>query len=176
MSFRPALNFSSIEAGVIGKLFARIPIACDIALATAAIGGTNGTSPTSCTPNGCPPLATSMTTVSIIGMSRLVGHPVIKETGVKHQAIAAGKILFVESPSDTLDSTALNLAFDIALVYCFACILKSGVPDDVHLTGLWIDLDVHDVKPKGIANPDWVSGSPADNCASSTIESTCNFL
>ena len=103
-------------------------------------------------------------------------HPVIKETGVKHQAIAADKILFVESPSDTLDSTALNLAFDIALVYCFACILKSGVPDDVHLTGLCIDLDVHDVKPKGIADPAWVSGSPADNRAFSTVESTCNFL
>jgi hypothetical protein len=80
-------------------------------------------------------------------------HPAIEETGVKHQAIVVDKILFVESPADTLDSTALNLAFDIAWVYCFACILKSGVPDEVHLTGLWMNLDVHDVKPKGFANP-----------------------
>ena len=73
MSFGPSHDFSSIVAGVIGKPFIRAPIACEIALATAAIVGTNGTSPKPRTPNGCPSLATSTTTVSIIGRSRLVG-------------------------------------------------------------------------------------------------------
>jgi len=44
-----------------------------MALATAAIGGTIGTSPTPRAPNGCRGFGTSIMTVSIIGMSDATG-------------------------------------------------------------------------------------------------------
>ena len=55
-----------------GKCSILTPRASCIALATAAIGGTNDTSPTPRTPRGWPGLATSTMTVSIIGRSKLV--------------------------------------------------------------------------------------------------------
>ena len=64
---------SNMVAGVMGNRLVRIPMASEMALATAAMGGTSGTSPTPRTPNGWPLLATSTMTVSIMGRSRLVG-------------------------------------------------------------------------------------------------------
>ena len=49
------------------------PVASDTALAIAGVGGTILASPTPLTPNGCPGLATSTMTVSIIGKSKEVG-------------------------------------------------------------------------------------------------------
>ena len=51
----------------------RMPIASAIALATAAIGGTIGTSPTPRAPNGWRGFGTSTMTVSIIGRSEATG-------------------------------------------------------------------------------------------------------
>ena len=51
----------------------RSPVASQIALATAAIGGTIGTSPTPRAPNGWRGFGTSTITASIIGMSEATG-------------------------------------------------------------------------------------------------------
>src|SRR5262249_29870361 len=73
----PSPPFLSIAArsrgGDIGRSRMRTPIASLIALATAAIGGTIGTSPTPRAPNGCRGLAFSTMTVSIIGTSGATG-------------------------------------------------------------------------------------------------------
>src|SRR5271156_2320514 len=64
---------SSTRGGDIGRSRKRTPIASAIALATAAIGGTIGTSPTPRAPNGWRGLGTSTITVSIIGISEATG-------------------------------------------------------------------------------------------------------
>ena len=51
----------------------RMPIASAIALATAAIGGTIGTSPTPLAPNGWRGFGISTKTASIIGRSEATG-------------------------------------------------------------------------------------------------------
>ena len=62
-----------LVAGFIGSRLIRTPVARARAFAIAAGGGTMLASPTPRAPNGCPGLATSTITVSIIGRSRLVG-------------------------------------------------------------------------------------------------------
>src|SRR4051794_10240555 len=59
--------------GDIGRSRSRSPVASAIALATAAIGGTIGTSPTPRAPNGCRGLGTSIRIASIIGKSEQTG-------------------------------------------------------------------------------------------------------
>src|SRR5204862_7773056 len=59
--------------GDIGRLRIRMPVASAIALATAAIGGTIGTSPTPLAPNGWRGFGTSTITASIIGRSDATG-------------------------------------------------------------------------------------------------------
>src|SRR5689334_9458506 len=59
--------------GDIGRSVILMPSARETALATAAGGGTIGTSPTPRTPSGCDGLGTSTRMVSIIGRSRQVG-------------------------------------------------------------------------------------------------------
>ena len=61
------------RGGDIGRSRMRTPIASLIALATAAIGGTIGTSPTPRAPNGWRGFAFSTMTVSIIGTSGATG-------------------------------------------------------------------------------------------------------
>ena len=68
-----ASSAASSRGGDIGRSRSRIPVASAIALATAAIGGTIGTSPTPRAPNGCRGFGTSIRTVSIIGMSEATG-------------------------------------------------------------------------------------------------------
>src|SRR5215472_6432389 len=71
------LPFSSMAArsfgGDIGRLGIRTPMASRIAFATAAIGGTIGTSPTPRAPKGCLGFGTSTSTASIIGRSEATG-------------------------------------------------------------------------------------------------------
>jgi hypothetical protein len=59
--------------GDIGNSVSRKPVAWRTAFATAASGGTIGTSPTPRTPCGCLSLGTSMRTGSIIGRSEATG-------------------------------------------------------------------------------------------------------
>ena len=59
------VDSARIFGGDIGRSRSRIPAAAWIALATAAIGGTIGTSPTPPTPNGCRGFGTSTITASI---------------------------------------------------------------------------------------------------------------
>ncbi len=66
---KAARNFG----GDIGRSRNLSPVASAIALATAAIGGTIGTSPTPRAPNGCRGFGTSIRIVSIIGMSEQTG-------------------------------------------------------------------------------------------------------
>ena len=61
------------EARDIGSSVMRTPVALAIALATAAIGGMIGTSPTPRTPYGWLGLGTSTMTVSIMGKSEATG-------------------------------------------------------------------------------------------------------
>ena len=62
-----------IFGGDIGRSRRRIPVASAIAFATAAIGGTIGTSPTPRTPKGCRGFGTSTMIGSIIGKSDATG-------------------------------------------------------------------------------------------------------
>ena len=64
---------SGVSVGLIGRSVIRRPIAPWMALAIAGVGGTILASPTPLTPKGWSWLATSTITVSIMGMSRLVG-------------------------------------------------------------------------------------------------------
>src|SRR5947207_12592105 len=59
--------------GDIGRSRSRMPVAALIALATAAIGGTIGTSPQPRAPNGWRGFGTSIRIVSIIGISEATG-------------------------------------------------------------------------------------------------------
>ena len=68
-----ASSAASSRGGDIGRSRRRMPVASAIALATAAIGGTIGTSPTPRAPNGWRGFGTSIMTVSIIGMSEATG-------------------------------------------------------------------------------------------------------
>src|SRR5262245_66394224 len=66
-------NAASALGGDIGRSVRRRPVACRTAFATAASGGTIGTSPTPRTPCGCLSLGTSISTGSIIGRSEATG-------------------------------------------------------------------------------------------------------
>src|SRR5262249_7485657 len=68
-----ASSAASNRGGDIGRSRSRMPVASAIALATAAIGGTIGTSPQPRAPNGWRGFGTSTRTVSIIGMSEATG-------------------------------------------------------------------------------------------------------
>src|SRR3954469_3468453 len=68
-SSRAARSFG----GDIGRSRSRSPVASAIALATAAIGGTIGTSPAPRAPNGCRGFGTSIRIASIIGKSEQTG-------------------------------------------------------------------------------------------------------
>src|SRR5712691_12327496 len=59
--------------GDMGSLVIRTPMAWEMALARAARGGMMGTSPTPRSPKGWRGLGTSTSTVSIMGVSRVVG-------------------------------------------------------------------------------------------------------
>src|ERR1044071_4744513 len=59
--------------GDIGRSRSRSPVASAIALATAAIGGTIGTSPTPRAPNGCRGVGTPTRIASLIGKSEQTG-------------------------------------------------------------------------------------------------------
>src|SRR5437879_5133161 len=75
--FPPSPFFSHIAfrmaPGDMGSLVIRTPMAWEMALARAARGGMMGTSPTPRSPKGWRGLGTSTSTVSIMGMSRVVG-------------------------------------------------------------------------------------------------------
>src|SRR6202023_3510498 len=68
-----ASNAARNFGGDIGRSHRRMPVASKIALATAAIGGMSGTSPTPRAPNGWRGLGSSIMIVSIIGMSEATG-------------------------------------------------------------------------------------------------------
>src|SRR5262245_42835969 len=72
-AFRYAESAASTRGGDIGSSVKRMPVASRTAFATAASGGTIGTSPTPRTPYGCSGFATSTRTVSIIGRSDATG-------------------------------------------------------------------------------------------------------
>ena len=68
-----------MDAGDMGSLVSRTPMALWMALAMAARGGTMGDSPTPRIPKGWRGLGTWMITVSIIGRSTVVGILIIEE-------------------------------------------------------------------------------------------------
>jgi hypothetical protein len=91
----------------------RIPVASRIAFATAASGGTIGTSPTPRTP--CQ--VQRVRDLDDHGLDhrqiRRDRHPIVEEARVLHHAVGQ-YVCFVQGPSDALRSAALHLSFDIA--------------------------------------------------------------
>ena len=94
----------------------RTPIASRIALATAAIGGTIGTSPT-------PAHAERMARVRHLDDHRVdhrqVGgdrHAIVEEARILQPAVLVVDVFLVERPADALRGAALDLALDIARV------------------------------------------------------------
>ena len=74
----------------------RLPMACSIALASAAIGGQMLTSPTPFAPYGCAGFGTSTSTASIIGRSDATGAAVIQEPGVIQLTLLVVDVLLAQ--------------------------------------------------------------------------------
>ena len=126
----------------------RTPIASAIALATAAIGGTIGTSPTPRAPNG-------WRGFGVLDHDRLdhrqVGgdrHAVVEEARVIEAPVLVVDVFLVERPADALGHAALDLALDIGGVDRAADILDRGVAQDLDVAGLLVDLDIADMRRK----------------------------
>ena len=117
-----------IFGGDIGRSRRRIPVAPWIALATAAIGGTIGTSPTPRTPKGCRRIRHLDDDRVDHRQIRRDRHAIIEEPGVIEAPLLAVNVLLVERPADPLRNAALDLAFDIARMDGSADILRRGVP------------------------------------------------
>ena len=140
-----------IFGGDIGRSRSRAPVAAWIALATAAIGGTIGTSPTPRTPNG-------MARVRHLDEDRVdhrhVGRDraaVVEKARVIHAALLVVDVFLVERPADALGDAALDLALDIGWMDRAADILRRGVAQHRDMAGLGIDLDIADMRREGRA-------------------------
>ena len=90
-----------------------MPVALAMALATAAMGGTMGVSPTPRTPVG-------MARVRHLHDHRVDhrqvggdGHAIVEEARVLQLAVGAVDVLLVERPADALRRAALELALDV---------------------------------------------------------------
>ena len=115
------------------------------ALATAASGGTIGTSPTPRMPCGCFSFGTSIITGSIIGRSRGDGHAVVEEARVIELAVGVVDAFLVQGPADALRGAALDLALHVARMDRPADVLERGVADHLDVARLRVDLHVADV-------------------------------
>ena len=54
-------------------------------------------------------------------------HSIVEQRRVHHRALVVHEVLFVERPSDALDSAALNLPFDVCRVDRGPDVLRRGV-------------------------------------------------
>ena len=145
-----------IFGGDIGRSRSRIPIAAWIALATTAIGGRIGTSPTPRTPKGCRGFGTlddHCIDQWQVGRDR---HAIIKKPRVIETALLVVDVLLVERPADPLGDAALDLALYRAGMDGAADILRRGVAEHLHMSGLGIDFDIANMSRKRRPCP-WAS-------------------
>ena len=129
-----------------GSSVRRRPMAFLTALATAASGGTIGTSPT-------PAHAVRVLVVGHLDHDGLdhrqvAGdrHAVVEEARVIELAVGVEDALLVDGPADALGDAALDLALDVAWMDRPADVLERRVADDLHPAGLGVDLHVADVR------------------------------
>src|SRR5215467_2054680 len=76
-------------------------------------------------------------------------HAIIEEARIDHVAVVVVDKLFVQGPTDTLHNPTLDLAFDIARVDGPPHILHCSVAQNGDLTGIGINLDIHDMRGEG---------------------------
>jgi len=126
----------------------RMPIASAMALATAAIGGTIGTSPT-------PPGAEGVARVRVFyhhGVNhRHVGghrHAVVEKARIFEPPLLVVDVFLIQRPADPLGHPALDLALDIGGVDRAADILHGRIAQDFDVAGFLVDLDIADVRRK----------------------------
>src|SRR5438270_1503909 len=87
-------------------------------------------------------------------------HPVVEQPAVTQDAFFVVKVLFVQCPPDALRGASLHLTFDIARMDSSSDILCNGCTQDIHFSGIRIDLDVYCASGEG-----WAHASCVDRCA-----------
>ncbi len=83
-------------------------------------------------------------------------HAVIQETRIDHITVVVVDELLVQGPTDTLNRTALDLAFHIARMNRRAHILSRRIAQDLHLARIRIDFHIHHMGGKRTAHAAWL--------------------
>src|SRR5262245_7488255 len=91
------------------------------------------------------------------------GYAIIEEAWVLQLAIFSVDVLLVEGPADTLGDAALVLALHVARMDGPARILNCRIADHGDPAGLWIDLDVGDVRGKARCGASGVDAGITDD-------------